>query len=780
MKAWLGAAVVAASLGASVSARAEPIRILVAASHARGEPGELPLQHAAADVDHVERVLTSLGDFRPENVIRLTDPSAADLDAALDRARALASTHPAGEVTLLFYFSGHGDRDRIHLGAQSVAMSDLADRVRRVPASLRVLVTDACRNYATHSKGITTEPGFAVAGSTSNPADGAVWLFASGEGEPAQESDELRGALFTHYWVSGLRGAGDVNGDGRVTLAESYDFAYSQTHFRSARGSGVLQHPAAVFDLREAAPIVLTRTFAAGTTVTFPRAADAHYLVYALGSKTVLGEVWSRVDREVSFGLPPGRYLIQRRGGGGSAGTEVTLSSGESRALHASDFRAVPEEQLAAKGGEVVLRPNELGVELGVGASRLSSFGELGAVRYARAWERWALSAGLTGGVGTQKTSAENVTLDSVGVDAVLERRWRLGPLAFGAGLGGEADVVWQKVERSERGAWPPRGIRRRSTSRGWRRGRSGSCDCVRRWGASRGWRSRRGAGVLFANFEGTAGGCGRRGWGWGRGSRSEPPLLHPLLQQPRLLRRLAVPRVHGDDPLEIPESLPNPIHPLQESPAVEERPLVVRVFRQEDREGVHRLGRRLVRDVRHRPYPRVEREVVRLARVAGHGARGEALGLFEIVSPQRPLGEAEMRHGFERPLGVRQLRRCPPRRALRRPLLRDGRGHLRRALVRLRRHPRPRPIVRLRLHPRPALVRLRTSRIRDARAAFAHHGWGAPAGARSRAPGRQRSRTRSRPAAPRCSPWSPAARGGRSRWGGPPRVRPSAPPSAP
>jgi hypothetical protein len=453
MKMWaraVVAAIVAALFLVAEPARADPIRILVAASHTLGGPGELPLQHAAADVDHVAQVLTSLGDFRTENIVRLVDPSARELDAALDRARVIASTHAPGEVTFLFYFSGHGDRDRIHLGAETVTMADLGDRVRRIPASLRVLVTDACRNYPTRSKGVTTEPGFAITGGAANAGDGAVWLFASGEGEPAQESDELEGALFTHYWVSGLRGAGDANGDGRVTLAESYDFAYSQTLLRSSRGSGVLQHPSAVFDLRENAPLVLTKTFAAGTTVSFPRAADAHYLVYALGSRAVLGEVWSSADREVSFGLPPGRYLIQRRGGGGSAGMEVALSAGEARVLHTADFRAVAEEQLAAKGGAFVLRPNELGVELAVGATRLETLGGSVAVRYARSWEHWAVSLGVTGGLGTQSTSAENVALASIGIDAVVEQRWRLGPLRLGAGLGAEADVIWQTLTRAD------------------------------------------------------------------------------------------------------------------------------------------------------------------------------------------------------------------------------------------------------------------------------------------------------------------------------------------
>jgi hypothetical protein len=450
VKAWIGAAVLSASVTASWAARADPIRILVAASHSRGAPGELPLLHAAADVEHVEGVLTSLGGFRADDVTTLVDPTPAALQAAIDRAGALAATHPPEDVTFLFYFSGHGDRDRIHLGSDAVAMADLTARIRAVPAALHMLVTDACRNYPTRSKGVTTEPGFAIDSAVGHPADGVIWLFSAGEGEPALESDELTGGVFTYYWVNALRGAGDANGDGRVTLAESYDFAYSQTLLRSSRGSGVLQHPAAVFDLRETAPIVLTRTTGMTALVRFPQSADTRYLVYAEGSRTVLGELWGSSERSVAFALPPGRYLVQRSGGGGSAGLEFALSSGETRALHTDEFRAVPEEQLAAKGGTVVLRPNELGVEVGVAASRLSTFGEVLGLRYAHRWDDWALSLGVTGGVGTQRTSAEDVTLRSIGADAVVEHRWAFGPLTLGLGAGAEADVIGQTLERTD------------------------------------------------------------------------------------------------------------------------------------------------------------------------------------------------------------------------------------------------------------------------------------------------------------------------------------------
>jgi hypothetical protein len=138
----------------------------------------------------------------------------------------------------------------------------------------------------------------------------------------------------------------------------------------------------------------------------------------------VIGELRGSADREVVFALPSGRYLVQRTSGAGSAGMEFSLSSGEARTLRAEEFRSVPEEQLATKGGAVILRPNELGLELSVGASRLSTFGELVGLRYARQWDDWALTVGVAGGRGTQNTSAQSAKLASIGGDVGVERRW--------------------------------------------------------------------------------------------------------------------------------------------------------------------------------------------------------------------------------------------------------------------------------------------------------------------------------------------------------------------
>jgi hypothetical protein len=449
MKRCIAMTAVSAALVTS-SAGAQPIRILVAASHSRGADGEPALQHTTEDADHVRDVLTALGGFAPEAVFRLVDPTVTALEGAIDRARSLAAAHPAGEVTFLLYFSGHGDRDAIRLAGESLPVSELSERVRAVPAALRVLVTDACRNDPTRSKGIGTEPGFAMSGSVA-PATGVVWLSASDAGEAAQESDELHGALFTHYWVSGLRGAADANGDGRVTLAESYDFAYSQTLFRSVRGSGVLQHPAATFALSQAAPVVLTQTFGNATRLEFPQLADARYLVYALGSRSVLGEIWSRPDRRVVLAVPAGRYIVEERSpGGGSAAAEVVLAFGQDRALTQADFRAVPEEQMAGKGGEFVLRPNEIGLELGAGTSRTADGQAAVLVGYERVTGVWAAGVGARGSLGVQRTPANHVDIVSVGLQATVEHRWRLGSALLLLGAGAAADVIHQHVRRAD------------------------------------------------------------------------------------------------------------------------------------------------------------------------------------------------------------------------------------------------------------------------------------------------------------------------------------------
>ncbi|MDF2698425.1 MAG: peptidase caspase catalytic subunit p20, partial [Labilithrix sp.] len=348
---WLAAGATALGLlSVAPSAFADPVRILVAAGNKLGLPAERPLKFADTDARRVRDVMVSLGGVRSEHAIYLGEPSRADLFAAIDRAKTEAQRHRADEVTLVFYFSGHGDREALHLGSERVLVAELSAKLAEVPAGLRIAVTDACR--ATREKGFTSDEPFAISATMIPQASGQVWLHASSDGEAAQESDELQGAIFTQAWLSGLRGAADANGDARVTLDESFAFAHSQTLIRSAKSSGVMQKPEAIVSLREAAPVVLTQTAARMATLALPQGRDTHFLVYSTGAKSVLSELWGTADRRLMLRLPPGRYVVHKRFAGTGAVAQIAIAEGEERRLEERDFMASALEAVARKGDD--------------------------------------------------------------------------------------------------------------------------------------------------------------------------------------------------------------------------------------------------------------------------------------------------------------------------------------------------------------------------------------------------------------------------------------------
>jgi hypothetical protein len=195
--------------------------------------------------------------------------------------------------------------------------------------------------------------------------------------------------------VTGLNGAADANGDGRVTLEESFAYAYDQTVFRTARSSRILQRPTVSLELRESAPLVLTRTAANNARIVLPREASVSYVVYAVGSHAVLLEACGQEDRAIALAVPRGRYIIQRRAAGRYGAAELALAEGERREIKEEDFRAIPDEALAAKGGALHLHPHELGAGYAASVGRLTPFGHGPELSYACRAGDWVFGAHL-------------------------------------------------------------------------------------------------------------------------------------------------------------------------------------------------------------------------------------------------------------------------------------------------------------------------------------------------------------------------------------------------
>lgn len=436
-------------------ARAEPVRILVSAGSKIGLPAERPLKFADNDATRVRDVMVSLGGVKTEHAFLLSEPTKTQLFAAIDKAKAEAQKHKTEEVALVFYFSGHGDRDALHLGGDRVLLSEVSQKLAEVPAALRIAVTDACR--ATRDKGFTADEPFAISATLLPQASGQVWLHASSDGEAAQESDELQGAIFTHAWINGLRGAADSNGDARVTLDESFAFAHSQTLIRSAKSSGVLQKPEAEVRLREGGPVVLTQTAAKMATLSLPQARDVHFLVYSAGAKSVLSELWGSPERRLLIRVPPGRYVVHRRVGAAGGLATIAVGEGEERKIDDKDFASGSLELLAKKGGEVdadvapqpvaprVLH-HELSAGYDLGANLRTGLVQGPRAGYAYAW--WNVALALGGGIDFSSRSLANKDEELVGGygRAAIELRLPLGALSLRGGAGGRAGVLVQTI----------------------------------------------------------------------------------------------------------------------------------------------------------------------------------------------------------------------------------------------------------------------------------------------------------------------------------------------
>jgi hypothetical protein len=435
------------------SARAEPLadnRFVVVVGANVGTANDDPLRYAESDAERFRDLLVELGGVPAERAFLLLGGKPEGLWRVLSevRGRVAELSRMGRSSTVLFYFSGHGDGEALHLPAGLILLSDLRRELAAVPARLQIRMLDACRTGG-RLKGITRGPSVQVALGPEGP-HGTVELRASSEGEAAQESEELEGAIFTHFIISGLRGAADVDADGGVTLSELYSYAFRRTLLRSGTAQ-VLQHPELAVDLSGAGEVVLTRPKLASATLDVP-ASPGRYLIFSMPSSRVVGEL-SGIGAS-RLAVPPTRLLVVRRHGEDTRVAELDLSMGGSRTLGEGDFRPVAREQLVTRGGRLSLRSLQIDEAVGFEwASRRAETAALSTilrVSYLGSLE-YALEARFVAGnvaVGQFIGDARVLGLSAtVGVRAVWGDRARLS-----FGVGPEVRVGWQHLDDRFRG----------------------------------------------------------------------------------------------------------------------------------------------------------------------------------------------------------------------------------------------------------------------------------------------------------------------------------------
>jgi hypothetical protein len=408
-------------------------RLAIVASSSAAD-GQASLRYAGRDADRVAEVLRELGGF--DEVWTLREPSPAALRSALARAEQRASVDP--KLELLVYYSGHADGRGLLLGNEQFGYEELRQSLVRSRASVRVAVLDACHaGGAVTPKGGQPTAGFPIPEIPAARVQGAAILAASTAAELAQESSELEGSYFTHHMLSALRGAGDRDDNGLVTLGEAYEYAYGRTVAATLPSLWGPQHPSFDYRLTGTGELVLTNLRRPGRALWLPAGKATTYYV-ATARSEIVAEVTSQPLRRARLVLPPARYRVIRREERRAFAADVDLRHADG-VVTDGGFTEVNPELALAKGRDVARR-NEIFVDLalsGLGPGALNANGEVG-VGWLRRGLRWSLGPHLSYGRAEGSTYGADYQLQRLTAMALALRRVRLpfSEIELGGGAG--------------------------------------------------------------------------------------------------------------------------------------------------------------------------------------------------------------------------------------------------------------------------------------------------------------------------------------------------------
>lgn len=348
---------VAVAAWPSAAWAAEPLQRFALIVGANAGGGDRPeLRYAVADAERFARVLDELGGVSPGNAILLRQPKLRDLGDGLDLlSRRVVEARRAGgaqggRIEIVVYYSGHADEKGLLLGDDRYSYQTLRDRLDQIPADVRIAVLDACSSGAfTRLKGGKVRRPFLIDESAS--MRGHAFLTSSAETEAAQESDRIRASYFTHYLVSGFRGAADLSGDGKVTLNEAYRFAFDETLGRTEKTRGGAQHPSYDIKLSGTGDVVMTDVRQTTATLVLGEELDGRFFVRTAAQELVV-ELYKPRGRRVELAVEPGVYDVRVERDKGSFTAKATVTDGGRVELLASQFGVAAAEPTQARGGE--------------------------------------------------------------------------------------------------------------------------------------------------------------------------------------------------------------------------------------------------------------------------------------------------------------------------------------------------------------------------------------------------------------------------------------------
>lgn len=325
-----------------------------------GGKDRVQLHFAGTDARAFAGVLRELGGTDPADILTLTEPTLADIDAGFARIGRQMSAARAGgaRVQLIVYYSGHSNEEGLLVGGRLLGYDELRQRIRSAPADVQIAILDSCASGSfTRTKGGTRRPAFLV--DESLRVTGHAFLSSSSATEAAQESDRLSGSFFTHYLIGGLRGAADANRDRRVTLSEAYQFAFHETVARTKTTRYGAQHPAYDMHLVGSGDIVFTDLRDTSAALVLAEDVAGRLQVRRAPDQLVL-ELSKQPGATMILGLAPGDYELLLEHDRSLRRARATLARDRQTRVALAHFSAAEREATIARGPEAAPLKNRV------------------------------------------------------------------------------------------------------------------------------------------------------------------------------------------------------------------------------------------------------------------------------------------------------------------------------------------------------------------------------------------------------------------------------------
>jgi hypothetical protein len=327
----------------------------------RGGAGQTTLGFAQRDAARMVELLGELGRTPREHIEQLRDPDVAQVKDAIAQLRARLFEHAArGEPTqVVFYYSGHARSQALTLGTEELPLRDLREALRSLPTTLTIVVLDACQSGAFSGvKGASPAEDFSISSVQNLQSTGIAVMASSTASELSQESPELASSYFTHHLLVALRGAGDLDRDGRVSLDEAYGYAYERTLSDTARTQIGMQHATLETELTGRGDVPLSYPVDADAQLALPEALEGRVLVQRARQGAVVAELVKARGAPLLLALPSGGYEVLVRSGASGHACDVELERGSTHAFSLERCRPLRLAPVTSKS-PTPKRPNE-------------------------------------------------------------------------------------------------------------------------------------------------------------------------------------------------------------------------------------------------------------------------------------------------------------------------------------------------------------------------------------------------------------------------------------